>query len=391
MSHFSFLCRTKTSFGKNALEHLPFDLAAMGSSKPMVIQDKASHLAGLTKPVIRAFKESGMTIGISPPIPETREGDANFIKSMYTHYTEKGYDALIALGRQTAGDAAKALNIAVSLGPESLKKKNISQRLNPLIYLPIGAASGAATAGMARFNNQTFMSDFLAPDQAVIDPSLFIPDEVDTLIDVSLTCLATGAEVLGLSRSLPARAYASAIIRLGIAPLESIIQSNKDHQNQPQKIKLAWQKDLVQAGVMAGYLMSEPLISNILGQTISDQTRISQGQAMCIVLPPLLEALGTEDMEGLLLALKGQESFSTVPLPLYAQTSVQAIRSLVNSLYGVSRGRRPRTLEEAGWNKTAIVSLGEKLVDSGTLKGIDPNTLETILTCACDGRPVIQG
>ncbi len=67
MSHFSFLCRTKTGFGFNALEHLGFDLRAMGAQKPLVIQDKAAHLAGLTKILIHAFKESGMTLGICPP------------------------------------------------------------------------------------------------------------------------------------------------------------------------------------------------------------------------------------------------------------------------------------------------------------------------------------
>ncbi len=44
MNSFTFLCRTKTCFGLNALENMPFDLAAMGCRKPMIIQDRSARL-----------------------------------------------------------------------------------------------------------------------------------------------------------------------------------------------------------------------------------------------------------------------------------------------------------------------------------------------------------
>jgi len=71
--NFTFLCRTKTGFGVNGLEHLPFDLSSMGCQKPLVLMDKAARLAGSIKPLARAFKESGMTLGICPPIDGERE------------------------------------------------------------------------------------------------------------------------------------------------------------------------------------------------------------------------------------------------------------------------------------------------------------------------------
>ncbi|MCP4718206.1 MAG: iron-containing alcohol dehydrogenase, partial [Desulfobacteraceae bacterium] len=128
--NFTFLCRTKIGFGMNALEHLPFDLSSMGSQKPLVLLDKDAQLGGSTKPLARAFKESGMTLGLCPPIDGTRDSDnkLKILKKFYQIYIDKGFDSIIALGTGKVADMAKALNIAVTLGPDTLKTtKKLSQ------------------------------------------------------------------------------------------------------------------------------------------------------------------------------------------------------------------------------------------------------------------------
>jgi len=395
MSHFSFLCRTKTSFGKNALEHLPFDLYAMGRSKPMVIQDKSCHEAGMTKPLISAFKTSGMTLGICPPLPET-DGDepARIIRSMYETYMEKGYDALIALGGEQAADTAKALNIAVTLGPEALQQDGVVAPLFPMVYLPTGVKTGTATGGRAQFNGQTFVSDFLAPDQVVADPSLFIADDRETLLDAALTCLAMGCEVFGLSENPPARAYAAAIIQLAVHPLKALMDSGLDPREnlkQRKKEEKIWQKDLVQAAVMTGYLSSFPLLTRVLGLKLTADIRFHQGQAMVMVLPYILESIESKDVGSLLLPLAGPDVFSQVPAPQRPDSAVQILRSLVNELHLLSGGRLPRTLEEAGWNEAALSAIGQGLIKSGSLPaGTVPQAIEALLTRACSGRPAIR-
>ena len=121
----SFSCPAKTCAGTRALDHLPFELGAMGASKPMVIQDQKSHAAGLAKHLKSAVSASGMTLGISAPLPEdsTPDAPALFVRDLHDRFREKGFDALIALGSAPAADAAKALNIAVSLGPDALQQK----------------------------------------------------------------------------------------------------------------------------------------------------------------------------------------------------------------------------------------------------------------------------
>ncbi len=400
MSHFSFLCRTKTAVGTNALEHLPFDLTAMGAQKPMVIMDRASHLAGLNKPLIRAFKESGMTLGFAPPIPcedETQtDATAQFIRSMYTNYIEKGFDAIIALGKGPASDLARALNIAVTLGPEALKGTDIAAPLNPLVFIPTGVDTGTATAGTTTFNKITFTSPFLAPDAAVIDAKMIIPDSRETLLDCGLACLAIGCEVHGLSGNPPARAYASTLIKLTANALTALVQSGGagldtgDNLGKMKKEEKAWQADLVQASLISGYLMSNhrPLLSLILGREIAAQSRISQGQIMAIVLPAILESMALNNFGTLLLPLAGQDNFSSVPGPQQARTAVQTLRTMVNDLHAASGGRLPRTLAEAGWNRDALETLGRDLIEKETITGIAPEAFNRVLTHACDGRPV---
>ncbi len=359
--------------------------------KPMVIQDRSCHLAGMTKPLISAFKASGMTLGICPPLPETENEQTRFIRSLYETYMEKGYDTLIALGGEPAADTAKALNIAVTLGPEALQQDKVAAPLSPMVFLPTGVKTGTATAGTARFNGRTFVSEFLAPDQVVADPALFIADDRETLLDAALICLATGCEGFGLSENPPARAYAAVIIQLAVHPLRSLMDSGLDPQEnlkQRKKEEKLWQKDLVQAAVMTGYLASIPLLTPVMGGKLAADTRINQGQAMAIVLPYILESVPSTDMSSLLLPLAGPDAFSSAPPPQRPDFAVQILRSLVNELHLLSRGRLPRTLEEAGWNEAALSAMGRKLITSrGIPAGMTPETIDALLTRACSGRP----
>ena len=395
-THFSFLCRTKTSAGTNALEHLPFELSGMGAKKPMVIQDASSRQHKLHKCLINAFKDSGMTLGIAPAVPEASGSKSNsgpdetaqFIRDMYTTYREKGYDAVIAVGKSPAADMAKALNIAVTLGPDALKSAEITAPLNPMIYIPTGVGSATATSTSVTFNEKSFSSPYLAPDQAVIDPIMLIPDERENLLDAALFSLALGCEVHALSDNPPARAYAAALVELAAMPLTQMIAGySESNLKQRKSAEANWQKQLVQAAVIGGYLTdgSLPLLTIALGRDIaSDSGRVSQGMIMTVLLPAILETLGRNDFGSLLLPLAGMERFSTVPVSQQPVTAVQTIRGLINDLHAVTGGHTPRTLAEAGWQPNTLTALAtEKDIAGHT----EPGVLKQILTHACDGSP----
>ncbi len=402
---FTFLCRTKTGFGMNALEHLPFDLSGMGSQKPLVLLDKDAHLSGSIKPLARAFKESGMTLGICPPIEkisnagnETGKNDLTLLKELYQIYTDKGFDAIIALGTGRVTEVAKALNMAVTLGPDVLKATNglakITVPLTPFAYIPTGMGMGTETSGVARFNNHTFHSPFLAPDLAVIDPGILTQDTSPVLINAGLTCLAACCEAHVLSGNPPARAYAATAIGLIMENLMPLVKSILVPGMSPNK-KAIGHACLTHASVITGIILNgNTLVSVSLGQMVANHCKTDPGHAMAILLPAVLDLMVKDlsDLGNLALPLSGSDEYSAVPPPQHPGMAIQKIQSLLNELYQISLGTLPRTLGEAGLDRQAISSLGLLFSDSAStdILKITPEQTQAILVQALDGIPLTR-
>lgn len=416
--NFTFLCRTKIGFGMNGLEHLPFDLFSMGSQKPLVLLDKDAHLGGCTKPLTQAFKESGMTLGICPPLHGDPDADKEieFLKTFYKIYVDKGFDAIIALGTGKVVDLAKALNIAVTLGPDTLKTAaletsdmpRITQPLAPFAYIPTGMGTGMETDTIARFKDKTFSSPFLAPDLVIIDPQILTQDTSDTLINASLTCLSACCEAHVLSGNPPARAYcatgielimenflplATHIIACQEAPnIKSDIKSNNKLSKKTAGRHLA---RLTHASVITGIIMAncKELFSVQLGEILTNHCSVSPGQAMAILVPAILDLMAKDRAElgNLALAMAGPDEFCTIPGLQRPGVAIWKIQSLLNEIYRFSLGTTPRTLADTCLDKQAISDLAQTLfshpeIPREDIQGIDPEQVQAILTHALDGR-----
>ena len=61
--YYEFFCPVKVIAGNAALEHMPFELASMGASRPMIITDKGVRANGLLEPVEAAFDATEVEIG----------------------------------------------------------------------------------------------------------------------------------------------------------------------------------------------------------------------------------------------------------------------------------------------------------------------------------------
>jgi alcohol dehydrogenase len=403
--NFTFLCPSKIGFGLNGLEHLPFDLFSMGSQKPLVLLDKDAHLGGCTKPLIRAFKESGMTLGICPPMDWQKDTDKEieYLKTAYKNYVDKGFDAIIALGTDRVVDLAKALNLAVSLGPDVLKTsaletndmRRITQPLVPFAYIPTGMGTGMETATLARFQGKSFNTPFLAPDLVIIDPQILTPDTSDTLINSSLTCLSVCCEAHVLSGSPPARAYCATGIELimeNFLPLATHMigcqetPNKKSGMNSDKKTIRRHLARLVHAAVITGIILAncKGLLSFQLGKLLADHCSISPGRAMAIIVPAILDFAAQDrgELGNLTLALTGPDKFSAIPAPQRPWAAIGKIQSLVNEIYRISLGTTPRTLADTCLDKLSISSL----VQANVLD-MDPEQAQAILNHALDGLP----
>jgi|BarGraNGADG00211_3_1021988.scaffolds.fasta_scaffold00761_2 alcohol dehydrogenase len=112
-SVFAFTCPVKTNSGNKALEHLPVELANLNAVKPIIITSVEAVGRKAIQTLTNAFGDSGMTMGLFDGVTGT--ADLTLIENLKIIYIEKQYDAVIALGGGTVVDAAKVLNLAVSL------------------------------------------------------------------------------------------------------------------------------------------------------------------------------------------------------------------------------------------------------------------------------------
>ena len=62
-SFYEFFCPVKLVVGAKALEHIPFELSALGASRPMIVTDKGVVGAGLLDTLMGVFPGSGIEVG----------------------------------------------------------------------------------------------------------------------------------------------------------------------------------------------------------------------------------------------------------------------------------------------------------------------------------------
>lgn len=398
-TEFTFLCRTKTSFGKSALDHLPFDLSSMGAHKPFVLQDNQAAESHCTKPLIQAFKESEMTLGIYPALDRERSADMKTLKKCYQLFTDRGFDSIIALGGKQVVDLAKVLNMAVSWGSEALETSIehtvVAPPLMPFAYVPTSVGSGRETDCTARFNDQRFDLPVLAPDIALIDQSMMARDTLNNIVNAALTSLAVSCETLALSKNPPARAYAATAVGLVMTHFFALI--NKDTysataifpNNKKDRYHLSC---LVHASAITGYLISNvhPLIGFKMGNALPKSCFASPGPAMLVVLPAVLEIFSNteSDMGLILLNFLGQDEFCTIPSSQHGVTAIQTLRNILNTLYGLSKGAIPRTLGDAGMDSEKMDTYLKAICQQEI--NLDPDKIKAILIHSFDGQPMAQ-
>ena len=93
---FEFECPVKIHCGQRALEHLPFELRALDAAKPLVIGDAGSGREHRLGPVLKAFRNTAMTLGVVDTLPD--EDPQRIAAQLASIYRVKDCDAIMAVG-----------------------------------------------------------------------------------------------------------------------------------------------------------------------------------------------------------------------------------------------------------------------------------------------------
>lgn len=132
--YYEFFCPVKVIAGSAALEHIPFELATLGSKRPMIITDKGVRANKLLEPIETAFASTDAEIGYTfddvPP-----DSSLETVRNAAQFYRDNNCDAIIAVGGGSVIDTSKATNILVSEGGNDLLKysgaHNLPKPLKP--------------------------------------------------------------------------------------------------------------------------------------------------------------------------------------------------------------------------------------------------------------------
>ena len=209
----NFYCPTKTLFGKKALAHLPFELTAANAGKPLVLApfphvDKKGH-----RPLIKAFRDSEMTLGLAQIPRDNPRGIQEIQNLIQTH----GFDALISLGNPFP----VPLNDAI---------QGIQNPTAPLtwFHIPLGPEGPRD----------------IPPDLVCIAPEMMdLSQKMAPIMDAVFSSLTLCASLVAAGKNPMAAPYATAAI-----------QAIGAHFPQKPKLKSAPLADLTHGCALAGYL-----------------------------------------------------------------------------------------------------------------------------------------
>jgi alcohol dehydrogenase len=369
---FEFFCPVKIVAGLAALEHIPFELAARGVSRPLIVTDRGVRAAGLLEPVQGALKSGGVSAElVFDDVPQ--DSATGVVASIARLYRREQCDSLIAIGGGSVIDTAKAVNILVSEGGDELAQysgtNTLKRRLKPLFVLPTtsGTGSEVTTVSVVKDSNSgvklPFISQYLAPDVAVLDPRMTLGLPPFFTAATAMDAMTHAVEAFTcLGKNPLSDAYASAAIQKVASNVVQVLDNPGDKERRLQ---------LALAASMAGIAFSNSMVGLVhaLGHTVGAVAHVPHGVCMSVLLPYVLEynleQRGATIGE-LLLPLAGDEVYARTPVSDRPRAAIARLRGLRDALW--EKAKLPRTLAETGRvAKNQLEEIARSSLDDGAL------------------------
>lgn len=370
--YYEFFCPVKVIAGNAALEHIPFELATLGSKRAMIITDKGVRSNKLLEPILAAFEGTDSTVAvIFDDVPP--DSSLQTVRSAAELYRQNNCDALIAVGGGSVIDTSKGVNILVSEGGDDLLKysgaHNLPRPLKPFFVIPTTAGTGSEVTAVAVVSDLeknvklAFASYFLMPHAAILDPrmTLTLPPHITAM--TAMDAMTHAVEAYTCLGSNPiSDAYAFAAIKKISSNLIKVLD---EPSNTDARLELA------QASTMAGIAFSNAMVGLVhsLGHATGAVAHLPHGLCMSLFMPYVLEynqSVNGDKIAELLLPLAGPEIYASTPASQRASRAIQYIRELRDVLF--ERTKLPRTLKETGKvSEAQLEQIAAKAVDDGSI------------------------
>ena len=329
---------------------MAFELSARGVSRPLIVSDPGVVGAGLVDTVNDALAADGVAhCGIFDAVPP--DSSLAAVRAGVEAFRDGGCDSLIAIGGGSVMDTAKAINILATEGGDDIRPyagvNNLTRPLKPFLAVPTTAGTGSEVTSVTIIKDEEahsklpFLSQYLLPDVAVIDPrmTLKLPPQITAATALDALTHATEAFTC-LAKNPVSDAYATTAIRMVAQSLVPVLENPGDTDGR---------LELAQAATMAGIAFSNSMVGLVhsLGHAVGATAGVHHGTCMGIFLPVVLEfnleARGAEIGE-LLLPLSNAETYAKTAAADRPRVAIDCIRRLKDEVH--ARCGLPRTLSE---------------------------------------------
>lgn len=352
-AYFEFRNAVKLLCGELALERIPSELAALGSERPLLLSDAVLSKIGTLRLVQQAMESEGCPPAqVYTDIPV--DSSLEVVNRIAALYRELDCDALVSVGGGSVIDTAKGVRLVLSQDTDDILSLSGVENLPlgapvPFIVVPTTAGTGSECTGVAVIRNDAngvkmeFLSPFVEPDAAVIDPRMTLGLPPKATASTGMDALCHAIEALTCLQANPlSSAYAMEAIRLIVRHLP---EATRRGSNREARFAMAL------ASTMAGIAFSNSMVGAVhaIGHALGGVCHVPHAVAMTILLPHVM-AYNAErcaaDYARLLPLLVGEErAAATLPAEraLAAVEAVRALSARLSELCGL-----PLSLHAAG-------------------------------------------
>lgn len=238
----------------------------------------------------------------------------------------------------------------------------------PFIAVPTTSGTGSEATLVAVILNEIenvkmeFISYFLVPDVAVLDPklTLTLPKRVTASTGMDSLCHAIESYTC-IQKNPMSDAYSVAAIELIRDNLLNAVKNGND-----KSARLA----MANASLMAGVSFSNSMVGIIhaIGHNVGAVSRVAHGDAMSILMPHCMRFNKdklNEEYSKLLLHLAGEEVYINTPKDKRADKTIEYIENMLkelNKLTGL-----PLTLSAANVKKEDFDVIARKSLNDGAI------------------------
>lgn len=182
MNPFVFHTPTRVLFDKGESLRACDIVKEFGGNKTLIVTDNVLIKTGIIEPIINGFHESDFEEPvIFSDVPP--DSDVDTVNRASTIASNSHCNSVLAVGGGSVLDTGKVVNICLSFGGELINYEglnNLTSRLLPLVAIPTTAGTGSEVSMVAMVKDAKeskkllFGSRFLAPDAAILDPTLIV-------------------------------------------------------------------------------------------------------------------------------------------------------------------------------------------------------------------------